>query len=86
MKYVWIVTGEDWEGAVACASPQAAYRYVEDFYLDVWEVWGKDEYEDEEVLTDALAKLSSAYSLDNYHFGVLSRLGTVYVDKTPVVV
>ena len=86
MEYVWIVTGEDWEGAIACISPQAAYHYVEAFLNDEWELWGKDEYGDEAVLTDALAKLSNAYTFDNYHFGVLSHLGTIYVDKTPVIV
>lgn len=86
MEYVWIVTGKNWEGAVACASSQAAYRYVEKFYNDEWELWGEDEYEDESILTDTFAKLSNAYSFDNDHFSVSSRLGTVYVDKAPVVV
>lgn len=86
MKYVWIVTGKDWEGAAACISPQAAYRYVENFLNDEWECWGKDEYENETVLTDALAYLSNSYSFDNDHFYVNSRLGTLYVDKVPVVV
>lgn len=86
MKYVWIVTGKDWESAVACASPQAAYRYVENSYLDEWDSWGRDEYANADVLSDILAKLSTAYSFDNDHFFVESRLGTIYVDKAPIVV
>ena len=86
MENVWIVTGKDWEGAVACISSQAAYRYVENFYLNEWEMWGEDEYENDAILTDTLAKLSNAYTFDNDHFFVESRLGKVYVDKVPVVV
>ena len=73
------------EGAVACASPQVAYRYIEKFYNGEWEFWGKDEYENDATLTDTLAKLSNAYTFDNDHFYVESRLGTVRADKTPII-
>lgn len=85
MKYVWIVTGKNWEGAVACASPQIAYHYIEKLYNDGWKLWGKDEYEDEAILADALAKLSNAYTFDNDHFYVESCLGTIWADKAPIV-
>ena len=85
MEYVWIVTGKSWEGAVACASSQVAYHYIEKLYNDGWKLWGEDEYEDEAILTDTLAKLSNAYTFDNDHFYVESRLGTIWADKAPIV-
>ena len=85
MEYVWIVTGKNWEGAVACASSQVAYHYIENLYNDGWKLWGENEYEDEAILTNTLAKLSNAYVFDNDHFYVESRLGTIWADKAPIV-